>query len=266
MSNLHLNIETLIGIVDAETLYNIQYTETTSNVRNVNILCCKWANSNSSKITRSTGSTDFCYVIPYIYKLLILYMENAITQHRIVNGNMVLTITKNPNYKAKTNIAEHKYDNVDDPEHQFNVNGIRICTEPTTILNINTTGDDVTVHPDGSETHTYYIIRDGWIDTHHKFRELLEDNSRMLQLHQLQYVYNRLLWLNIIWKLPNQHITCSYARYIYNYLFGKKIYLPLTVSGIKVKTYLTFYSQLLSALYSHSTMFRVESCKSIPIY
>jgi hypothetical protein len=127
-------------------------------------------------------------------------------------------------------------------------------------------GDKVETDIDGTVTHIYSLVKDGVLNTNGQFMKFIRENNSILYLQPLKFVFDRIGILDIQWEMLMEYTPTFWrAKQIHKEFIGKSVYFPFTKAGIKQRTYLCVYSQLLPMLYSNSVIFnRPESL--IPMY
>ena len=197
----------------------------------------KQTNVKNTSVTQK--STNLLQITTCIYAHIGKYMENAIEFRSLRKIN-----TMNIDFQIILKANELLYG------------------ENATMCIVD--GDIIDTDTDGNVTHNYSLVKDGVLKTKGQFMEFIRENNKnnALNLQPLKFAFDR---IGILDLLIEDALTYWAARQIHKEFIGKSVYFPFTKDGIKQRTYLCVYSQLLPMLYSNSVIFnRPESL--IPMY
>jgi hypothetical protein len=179
----------------------------------------------------------------FIQTELAKYMEACVMERKFINSNIKLQIIKH----------DCKVHPVDTPSglDTSNIHNEREIFNSAD-FNFDIEGDEVhTLDAEsGKSVHIYHIVKDGRLIPEGKFAELLKLNNKNKIIQQIRFVYGRIRMINMDWTWPHTKLNYCKARRVYKEAFGRKLFLPFTVSGIERRLYLTLYAQMLPVLYS----------------
>lgn len=207
------------------------------------IECLKFYRNNFTSSRSYYDSNNFPQIMYFIKNEIAKYMRECILKRKFINSNIKLQIIK----------LDRQVQAVETP-HGLDMSDIHNELEifNSADFNFDIDGDEIQTldSESGKSVHIYHVVKDGRLIPEGNFSKLLKLNNKNKLIQQIRFIFMRILIIDMHWSWPHTKLNYRKARRVYKEAFGRKLFMPFTVSGIERRLYLTLYAQILPVLYS----------------